>query len=175
MRNSVANFVRSLRTYARIRSLTTGTFNQVVKDRIAGPPERRRIQSRRNLPNAGEAPAPQKHSDCPRNLSNIPRRETFVNACIPQNFHSISTSGNSFQDGGRSPQGLKPRACEGFYRCGQTRILSKPAPTQSLHLPIARGSLVFRFASASSTRLFRPREVGRQKIEKRTYFWRSLP
>ena len=27
--------VRSLRTYARIRSLTTGTFNLVVKDRIA--------------------------------------------------------------------------------------------------------------------------------------------
>ena len=29
----MANFVRSLRTCARIRSLTTGTFNQVVKDR----------------------------------------------------------------------------------------------------------------------------------------------
>src|SRR5882724_11153101 len=27
--------VRSFRTYARIRSLTTGTFNRVVKDRIA--------------------------------------------------------------------------------------------------------------------------------------------
>ena len=27
--------VRSFRTYARIRSLTTGTFNLVVKDRIA--------------------------------------------------------------------------------------------------------------------------------------------
>jgi hypothetical protein len=31
----VVYLVRSFRTYARIRSLTTGTFNLVVKDRIA--------------------------------------------------------------------------------------------------------------------------------------------
>ena len=31
----VVYLVRSSRTYARIRSLTTGTFNRVVKDRIA--------------------------------------------------------------------------------------------------------------------------------------------
>lgn len=31
----VVYLVRSYRTYARIRSLTTGTFNLVVKDRIA--------------------------------------------------------------------------------------------------------------------------------------------
>jgi hypothetical protein len=31
----VAYLVRSFQTYARIRSLTTGTFNRVVKDRIA--------------------------------------------------------------------------------------------------------------------------------------------
>jgi hypothetical protein len=31
----VVYLVRSSRTYARIRSLTTGTFNLVVKDRIA--------------------------------------------------------------------------------------------------------------------------------------------
>ncbi len=31
----VVYLVRSFRTYARIRSLTTGTFNRVVKDRIA--------------------------------------------------------------------------------------------------------------------------------------------
>ena len=37
----VVYLVRSYRTYARIRSLTTGTFNLVVKDRIAFPPERR--------------------------------------------------------------------------------------------------------------------------------------
>jgi hypothetical protein len=32
---TVVYLVRSFRTYARIRSLTTGTFNLVVKDRIA--------------------------------------------------------------------------------------------------------------------------------------------
>jgi hypothetical protein len=32
---TVVYLVRSFRTYARIRSLTTGTFNRVVKDRIA--------------------------------------------------------------------------------------------------------------------------------------------
>ena len=31
----MAHLVRSLRTYARNRSLTTGTFNLIVKDRIA--------------------------------------------------------------------------------------------------------------------------------------------
>ena len=31
----MAYLVRSFQTYARIRSLTTGTFNRVVKDRIA--------------------------------------------------------------------------------------------------------------------------------------------
>jgi hypothetical protein len=31
----VVYLVRSFRTYARTRSLTTGTFNRVVKDRIA--------------------------------------------------------------------------------------------------------------------------------------------
>jgi len=35
LRDRVAHLVRSLRTCARIRSLTTGTFNLIVKDRIA--------------------------------------------------------------------------------------------------------------------------------------------
>src|ERR1700758_5435991 len=35
LRGTVVNLVRSFRTNARIRSLTTGTFNRVVKDRIA--------------------------------------------------------------------------------------------------------------------------------------------
>jgi hypothetical protein len=35
LRSAVIYLVRSFRTNARIRSLTTGTFNRVVKDRIA--------------------------------------------------------------------------------------------------------------------------------------------
>jgi len=90
---SVAHLVRSLRTCARNRSLTTGTFNQIVKDRIAFPPERSRIQSRRIWPTDRSLPC--------RNPAVL---ETFqpylapknaVNAHIPQNFHEISTSGRS--------------------------------------------------------------------------------
>jgi hypothetical protein len=58
----VVYLVRSYRTYARIRSLTTGTFNLVVKDRIAfrlsGAPS---VQA-----NPHEC-----ESDCPRNLLTI--------------------------------------------------------------------------------------------------------
>jgi hypothetical protein len=54
--------VRSSRTYARIRSLTTGTFNLVVKDRIA---------VRRSGANSVQANPHKCESDCPRNPTNI--------------------------------------------------------------------------------------------------------
>jgi hypothetical protein len=78
----VVYLVRSFRTYARIRSLTTGTFNLVVKDRIAfrlsGAPS---VQAD---PHACE-------SDCPRNLLTISSARNPVNLHIPQHFHVIST------------------------------------------------------------------------------------
>ena len=57
-----------------------------------------RIQSRRTRYKS--------ESDCPRNLTNIPCCAKPVNACIPQNFHVISTVG--IPDGGQEskPQGL---------------------------------------------------------------------
>ncbi len=80
----VVYLVRSYRTYARIRSLTTGTFNLVVKDRIAfrlsgapsvqansiwGEPEVRiRLSSK-----------PYKH---------IVGGETLSTCSIPQHFHA---------------------------------------------------------------------------------------
>jgi hypothetical protein len=76
----VVYLVRSYRTYARIRSLTTGTFNLVVKDRIAfrlsGAPS---VQA-----NPHEC-----ESDCPRNLLNISFARNPVNLHIPQRFHVI--------------------------------------------------------------------------------------
>jgi len=48
------------RTYARVTSLTTGTFNLVVKDRIAFPPERRVFRSKQHCTEAQTA--------SPRNL-----------------------------------------------------------------------------------------------------------
>jgi hypothetical protein len=81
----VVYLVRSFRTYARIRSLTTGTFNLVVKDRIAfrlsGAPS---VQA-----NPHEC-----ESDCPRNLLNISSAPNPVNACIPQHFHVFFHNGS---------------------------------------------------------------------------------
>jgi hypothetical protein len=80
----VVYLVRSFRTNARIRSLTTGTFNLVVKDRIAfrlsGAPS---VQAN---PHKCE-------SDCPRNLTNISFARNPVNPRIPQTFHGFSTFG----------------------------------------------------------------------------------
>jgi hypothetical protein len=58
----VAYLVRSFQTNARIRSLTTGTFNRVVKDRIA---------FRLSGANSVQANSHKCESDCPRNLTNI--------------------------------------------------------------------------------------------------------
>src|SRR5579864_9537787 len=60
----VAYLVRSFQTNARIRSLTTGTFNRVVKDRIA---------FRLSGANSVQANSHKCESDCPRNLTNIRR------------------------------------------------------------------------------------------------------
>src|ERR1017187_2756006 len=74
--------VRSFRTYARTRSLTTGTFNLVVKDRIA---------VRRSGANSVQANPHECESDCPRNPSNIRCCANPVNLHIPQHLHMFST------------------------------------------------------------------------------------
>src|SRR5271166_235066 len=83
---TVVYLVRSYRTYARIRSLTTGTFNLVVKDRIA---------VRLSGANSVQANAHECESDCPRNLTNIRAAFNPVNHRFPQNFQMISTSGKA--------------------------------------------------------------------------------
>src|SRR6476620_246748 len=79
---SVAYLVRSFQTYARIRSLTTGTFNRVVKDRIT---------FRLSGANSVQANPHKCESDCPRNFTNIRCAPNPVNASSPQNFHLFST------------------------------------------------------------------------------------
>jgi hypothetical protein len=87
----VVYLVRSFRTYARIRSLTTGTFNRVVKDRIAF-----RLSG---APSGLDGPAflgrtPSKNgSGCPRNPTNIQCGLESCNQRVPQNFHAFSTTG----------------------------------------------------------------------------------
>ena len=81
----VVYLVRSFRTYARIRSLTTGTFNLVVKDRIAF-----RLSG---APSVLDGLAASSESGCPRNPSNISFAQNPVNTRIPQYFHVFSTLG----------------------------------------------------------------------------------
>src|SRR4029077_3637905 len=83
LRGTVVYLVRSFRTNARIRSLTTGTFNRVVKDPNRLPPERRAFSSRRTHYES--------ESGCPRNLSTISFARNPVNLHIPQHLHMIST------------------------------------------------------------------------------------
>jgi hypothetical protein len=97
----VVYLVRSSRTYARIRSLTTGTFNLVVKDRIAfrlsGAPS--------GLDGLAYLGEPKSKSGCPRNPTNIQFAQNPVNPRIPQYFHQFSTSG---KDGsGEAAKGAK--------------------------------------------------------------------
>jgi hypothetical protein len=94
--------VRSYRTYARIRSLTTGTFNRVVKDRIAlrlsgaNP-----VQFEASCVGAGLNPKANRrlaqhtrqHPTVPETLQTYRAAQNPVNAHIPQNFHAISTTG----------------------------------------------------------------------------------
>ena len=80
----VAYLVRSLRTYARIRSLTTGTFNLIVKDRTAI-----RLSGAHSV-------QPGTHMCDPAVLETLQTYRAAknpVNPRIPQNFHGISTVG----------------------------------------------------------------------------------
>ncbi len=83
LRGTAVYLVRSFRTNARIRSLTTGTFNRVVKDPNRLPPERRAFSSRRTHYES--------ESGCPRNLLTISFARNPVNLHIPQHLHMIST------------------------------------------------------------------------------------
>ena len=85
--NSVAHLVRSLRTYARIRSLTTGTFNQVVKDRITF-----RLSGANSV-----RPDSHKNPTVLETLQTYCAAKNPVNRGIPQNFHHFSTRGNALE------------------------------------------------------------------------------
>jgi hypothetical protein len=189
---ALANFVRSFRTCARIRSLTTGTFNLIVKDRIAtrlsGANSVRQnlfVWDRLSNPveSSKSSKAHRQYSDRPRNPSNIPCGENHCQ-CGPslaraQTFHMFSTMGK--RGGGAQPQGLKPRFALGGGVGGTAEVVPSPVahPAGIPETPRSRSLRAQRYgpsapqAPVSAQGLFRPREGGRQKIEKRT-FWRSL-
>ena len=91
--DSVAHLVRSLRTYARIRSLTTGTFNLIVKDRISTPPERREFSP------AGDTHVPSR----PRNPSTIPCGEKPCQSAHPTEFPLLFHNGKVGLGGAQQP------------------------------------------------------------------------
>jgi len=154
LRGTVAYLVRSFRTNARIRSLTTGTFNRVVKDRLA---------IRRSGANSVQAETHKCESDCPRNLTNIRccarrcQRKRFTE--YPRDFH-IGT-----QTGEGTLRGLKPESFDGPCRHDLKRC---PFPARA-RWSAQRYGLPLSQRRFQRTRLFRPREGGRQKIEKRSF------
>jgi hypothetical protein len=169
--------VRSLRTCARIRSLTTGTFNQVVKDRISIPPERREFSPVRNSCRRACARPDSRGGrpymcvpTVPETLQTYRGCKTTVNARVPQNFHGISTTGKSERRIRDVPQNMSFRAAWAarnlLLRSQETSLCA-----QRYGLPPIRSKTKPRRLFRPS--LFRPNEGGRQKIKKRT-FWRSL-
>ena len=148
--------VRSFRTNARIRSLTTGTFNRVVKDPNRLPPERRAFSSRRTHYES--------ESGCPRNLLTISSARNPVNLHIPQHLHMISTWAecrNGTRDAGSKFQSFAGFRVSSFFETlklchfetsfAQKRATVWPSALDLQHTPI-----------------FGARRSGRQKIEKRT-------
>jgi len=84
-KTTVVYLVRSFRTYARIRSLTTGTFNRVVKDRIA---------IRLSGANSGlDGPATRANPAVLETLQTYVAAQHPVNASDSQNFQRFSTLG----------------------------------------------------------------------------------
>jgi len=81
----MAYLVRSFQTNARIRSLTTGTFNRVVKDRIAF-----RLSG---APSVLDGLTTRANPAVLETLQTYSAAQNPVNACNPQNFHGISTFG----------------------------------------------------------------------------------
>ena len=99
--------MRSFQTNARIRSLTTGTFNRVVKDRIA---------FRLSGANSVQANPHKCESDCPRNPTNIRR---CARPCqrkrpteFPPDFHNGNSGRRSRSQLNRQPK--KPTNPYGF-------------------------------------------------------------
>ena len=159
----VVYLVRSFRTYARIRSLTTGTFNLVVKDRIAF-----RLSG---APSGLDGPAARANPAVLETLQTYSWRKTLsIHAS-----HSIST---------RFPHWERRLGCAAGER-KKSWVLAEERPYQSrVSLPFDQGLLAPAWTLSAQQyglplrthkrRYSGARRSGRQKIEKRSYVWRSL-
>ena len=145
----VVYLVRSYRTYARIRSLTTGTFNLVVKDRIAfrlsGAPSVQANPLARANPTVLETLQPYRS----RSTLSTPASHS-ISTCFPHWEKGFETRTR------RAPP-LKPCHSERHYREASTSWGVQQHATIS---PSALDLQRRRFLSACRS--------GRQKIEKRS-------
>jgi hypothetical protein len=162
--------VRSFRTCARIRSLTTGTFNQVVKDRstirLSGAHSVQIESLCRALRRWADRSVRPTHRF---RLSSKPYKHTAPRKVASTlTSHRISTGFPHWES--EEPQGLKPGPLwEGFR--GTTKVVPFPVLLRVRDGAFtARNGMAFRLAEhACSTHDFYAREDRRQKIEKRSY------
>ena len=144
---TVVYLVRSYRTYARIRSLTTGTFNLVVKDRIA---------VRQSGANSVQANPHKANPTVLETLQPYVRRKTLSTSASRR----ISTRFPHWE----RRLGWAPGEQIGSRGDGRLRP-SSPEPSAQTRAAVWPSAL-----DRQRRRLFGARRSGRQKIEKRTCF-----
>ncbi len=172
----MAHLVRSFQTYARNRSLTTGTFNRIFKDRIAdrlsgANSVQPRSHAELGLDRNGRGVRPYMNLTVLETLQTYRFAKNPVNACVPQNFHGISTSWRFLAADRRADlRGLKPRQEGGLGGTAKAAPFHKSDPRKSALIDHARRYGSSALQVIESTCLFWPCEGGRQKVEKRTYF-----
>jgi hypothetical protein len=167
----VAYLVRSLRTCARIRSLTTGTFNLVVKDRISTPPERREFSPAKLVcVGPGQAKArryTQTLFSRPRNPTNIPCGKKPCQSAHPTEFPRDFHNGNgglgelnpSSNPGCHSEPGRRPDEKPAFStKRGRAALQSRvklPPDDSPGELNSARNGMAFRPLDRTKPRIKR--------------------
>ena len=134
----MAYLVRSFRTYARIRSLTTGTFNRIFKDRIA-----LRLSGANSVQFGFTSSA---NPTVLETFQTYRAQQTRVNASPAQNFHPISTAGTLVWGGRSRPPGFQPGQCLNHNR-GRAALTAPrqiPLKGKALASVDARNGIAFR-------------------------------
>jgi len=168
----VVYLVRSSRTYARIRSLTTGTFNLIVKDRTAI--RRSGAYSVRQDPPKWILPSSKPYNHTVRGKT----RQRAHPTEFPRVFHSGKSSGSADEGSSANQKQVPHRAfcpIRNDKACGAAHYSATQRATVR---PSAGAKISTELKSAPARNLFRTlfgaRASGRQKIEKRTYLLEVL-
>jgi hypothetical protein len=163
--------VRSLRTCARIRSLTTGTFNQIFKDRIT---------IRLSGAHSVRRETHKCESDRPRNPSTILRGEKpcqrMLRTEFPLDFHNGNMWARASTAGAKAPvlcRHFGARLEAAPFQNGHAQQYGLPLG-DNLEMALVLWNSKSQRIESQGRMLFRTRESGRQKIDKRTYVWRFL-